>query len=238
MTRLTEPYPSGPYRRFQGIDERALPAGSGRPTPIDRQTNLKRRPRGLRLAGIISAFVVSFALLAAGGFYLANTLLTPTRETREERRPTADATVIFSGRLDQLNPAPGNAVQQDPSDPSVVWLRSSLKTAKSNGSTDGVSVKVPAALLEKLQGRRIRVTVSAKGAGDGAAPFALAYSMGGSGNSGWVVFEPKREFEDFSLSFAVPRRATGPDHYVGIWSDIAGRNTPLAIRQLTVTILP
>jgi len=225
MTRFTEPYPTGPQRRFPGI--------AARPTSMPQPASMRRSR--FRTAGIVAVFVLSFALLAAGGFYLANTLITPSPQDEGSK---TDTTVIFAGQRDQLVAAQGNTVQQDPSDPSVVWVRSSIKMARSKGSTDGVSVKVPTALSERFQGKRIRVTVSAKGGDDRTSPFALSYSAGTSANSGWVVFEPTAEFKDFDLSFVVPARAAGSDQYVGIWSDIAGRGAPLAIRQVAVTILP
>jgi len=230
MTRYTEPYPTGHQRRFPSVDERVDP--SGRLTSMH-QPATKHRSR-LRTAGIVAAFVLSLALFAAGGFYFAHTLIAPSPHEEASR---ADTTVIFAGQQDQLVAPAGNTVQRDSSDPSVVWVRSSIKMARSRGSTDGVSVKVPTTLSERMQGKRIRVTVSAKRGDDHTSPFALAYSAG-TANSGWVVFDPTAEFKDFNLSFVVPAKAAGSDQYVGIWSDIAGRGAPLAIRQLAITILP
>jgi hypothetical protein len=149
------------------------------------------------------------------------------------RRAPQHAEVIFSGRSGDLKPAPGNTVRQDDSDASTVWLRSQVRSAKSSGSTDGISLQVPSEVLQKIRGKRIRVTVSA--AGTAASPFAVAYSAGVA-NSGWVVFQPTGKFQDFSLNFAVPRDSDS-NNYVGIWSDIDGRGTPLAIRQVAITIL-
>jgi hypothetical protein len=100
-----------------------------------------------------------------------------------------------------------------------------------------VSLKVPIPLSGGLQAKRIRVTVSvARDDRESPSPFAVAYSTGGAGNSGWRVFEPSQEFKDFSFSYLVPHRAGGLTHYVGIWSDIAGRGAPLAIRRIAITI--
>jgi hypothetical protein len=112
-----------------------------------------------------------------------------------------------------------------------------LKAANSNGATDGVSVNVPSSLTGEIQAKRIRVTVSARGGGKNVqSPFAVAYSTGSAGNSGWFVFEPTSEFNDFSFNYVVPRGGGGLNHYVGIWSDIAGRDAPLAIRRITITV--
>jgi hypothetical protein len=182
---------------------------------------------------VITLSVVGCLLLVAGGFYAANRFLSSSSSPELDRRAAQNAEVIFSGRASDLKASPGNTVQQDDSDASTVWVRSQVRSAKSSGSTDGVSLQVPAAVLQKIRGKRIRITVSA--AGNAASPFAIAYSAGAA-NSGWVVFQPTGKFQDYSLNFAVPRNADS-DNYVGIWSDIDGRGTPLAIRQVAITVL-
>jgi hypothetical protein len=154
-------------------------------------------------------------------------------------RPTQNSTdvgtVIFSGRADALRAAPGNAVEQDRSDSSVSWIRSSLRAARSNGATDGVAIEIAPSLQPKGETRRVRVTVSAKrAAGAPSSPFALAYSTGSAGNSGWLVFEASDDFKDYSFNFVIPRNAATLTHFVGIWSDISGRGIPLAVRGATI----
>jgi hypothetical protein len=173
-------------------------------------------------------------LLAAIGVYFAYPMLEPAKQTT---RPASNAVVIFSGKPSELTAAPGNTVQADSSAATISWISSSLRTAKANGTTDGVHVKVPPTLSKDLPGKRIRVTVSARGSEGGLAPFAVAYSTASGRTSGWLVFEPTAQFADYSLNFKVPR-AAGSDQYVGIWSDIAGRGTPLAVRQVAITVLP
>jgi hypothetical protein len=66
----------------------------------------------------------------------------------------------------------------------------------------------------------------------------VAYSTKGNGSSGWIVFQPTTAFKDYSFIYRIPPGAAAQDNYVGIRSDIAGRGTPLAIRQLSITVLP
>ena len=51
--------------------------------------------------------------------------------------------------------------------------------------------------------------------------------------SGWVVFTPSPEFDDYSFDYRVPARV-GTAQYVGVWSDISGRGAPLAVRSITI----
>ena len=203
MTRFTEPYSSGPQRPFQGIDDRVGSPGVARPAvaqsePSRCQTWLARATLGRHYGGL------SRDVCAACRWrILCREPLSKSRQQSKSARRKRDRDL--SGRASELTAAPGNTVQQDTSDPSVSWTRSTIKTASAKGSTDGVSVKVPSSVSDQIQGKRIRVTVSARGATNSLAPFALAYSAGE--NSGWVVFDPTAEFKDYSLRFAVPRTA-------------------------------
>jgi hypothetical protein len=191
-----------------------------------------------RLLGPLIFGLVFLGVVAATVYVLLFTSwINPLTATRESA-PAENARVIFSGNnIGELRQTRGNVIQQDPSNSSVVWLRSSLTAAKATGATDGVSVAVPRDFA--AEARRVRVTVSARGGGGAnQAPFALAYSAGSAGNSGWLVFEPTNSFKDFSFNFALPRVAPESNHYVGIWSDITGRGAPLAIRRITITPLP
>jgi hypothetical protein len=246
MTRYTGQFPQEPYRGYRDGPQRLvpMPGMTGQPNTAA-QEGIKGaagarwlRPRAVAipltiaiLAGVI-ALGVYFAY-RSGLFDLSGPRSGGTTNVSAER-----ATAIFSGRPSELIAARGNLMQADSSNSSIVWIRSSLKTAKSNGATDGVSVKVPDPLIGKILGRRIRVTVSARGADRDQSPFAVAYSTGAASNSGWLVFQPTKEFTDFSFNYVVPRSAPGSGHSVGIWSDITGRDAPLAIRQITITELP
>jgi hypothetical protein len=142
--------------------------------------------------------------------------------------------VVFTGNTPPLAARPGNLVQQDRSDPSITWIRSSLRQADASGATDAVSLQVNPSLAADLVGRRIRVSISARAPDDATpAPFAVAYSSADAGSSGWVVFTPTREFADYSFDFQVPDKV-GTGQYVGIWSDISGRNAALAVRSISI----
>jgi hypothetical protein len=214
-------------------------AGFARPHPAQGAQSTRRPVRALFITLGVALLIVAVATLA----YLAyRNHWIDLPGSRSQGGPTERSaertTVIFSGKSDALNAAPGNTIQPGTSD-SMVWVASSRTTAKSSGATDGVSVKLPSALVSEIVGKRIRITVSAgRGNTEKLSPFALTYSTGAAGNSGWMVFDPSQEFDDFSFSYVVPRRAAGFTHYVGIWSDISGQETPLAIRRITITTQP
>jgi hypothetical protein len=245
MTGSFERFSAGPSRPYPAQDERSASFAGGAATRAPANPPPKATSRTLRFAGI----VVLVALLVAavvGSFYFVTRLWSPGSNGASPSvisEPTGSiehATVIFSGKASELTASAGNTITEDPSSASVVWIRSSLKTAKSSGATDGISIKVPISLARGLEGKRIRVTISAaRGENAGAsAPFAVAYSTQGAGNSGWRVFEADKQFKDFSMNYVVPRGAAGLPNYVAIWSDIAGRDTPLAVRSVTITGLP
>lgn len=150
--------------------------------------------------------------------------------------PVAEAEIIFSGDSALLAAAPGNTVQADQA-AEIAWLRSTVKSASAAGTSDGVSLLIPKALLPRFEGRRVRVTISARSGADGAPiPFAAAYSAGPKGNSNWVVFVPEKQFSDHSFSFVVPigDLEGSDDHRIAIWSDIEGRGAPLGVRSITI----
>lgn len=146
----------------------------------------------------------------------------------------ATGQLVFSGNAGDLAAPSGNLVQQDKSDPSVTWIRSSLRQADPAGPTDGASLQIKPPLLTDLVGKSIRVTISARAPDEGSpAPFAVAYSSANVGTSGWVVFTPTRQFDDYSFDYQVPA-TVGAAQYVGIWSDISGRGAPLAVRAISI----
>lgn len=176
--------------------------------------------------------LVDPAEVGLDGLLGAGTGAAPSRPTT----PTIQADVIFAGDSTQLATAPGNSVQPDES-ADIAWIRSTVKAASASGATDGVTVLIPRELLPRLEGRRARITISARSGSEGdPVPFAAAYSAGPKGNSNWVVFVPEKRFSDHSFSFVVPigDLAGSDDHRVAIWSDIEGRGVPLGIRSITI----
>jgi len=216
-------------------------AGAGRP------------PRRSALAGFLRILLVVFVivLVLAGALFAAVQfrLIDPVRLGIDSGLfggsggaggsgpPAVRPDVIFAGDPAALAAAPGNIVEPDPSGGSV-WLRTEVKAASAAGATDGVAVAIPPALLPKFEGRRVRVTISAKSGTEGTpVPFAAAYSAGAKGNSNWIVFVPEKVFTDHSFSFVVPIGeigGTGDTHRIAIWSDIEGRGMPLAVRSITI----
>ncbi len=195
------------------------------------------------------AIVVVLLLIAAGGALLASRMGWINLDglpftggggsSGAGGQTAANAEVVFSGDAKQLVAAPGNIVQEDTSvSPPAVWLRSHVQAASATGSTGGVSVKVPSEFVPRIEGRAVRVTVSARTGGKGEpSPFAVAYSAGDKGTSGWIVFTPTKTLDDYSFVYVVPIGeidATSNPHYIGIWSDISGGNAPLSVQRITI----
>ena len=243
MTRISGPFPNDPHRpQWGGAQAPAPMTGmAGRPDPRlqYRSPEYPKKSARSRFRNVVWAAAIGFMVVgvAAAVFYVLSSGIINLPFLHNAELPlAANETVIFSGRAADLRQSRGNTIQQDPANSSVVWIKSSLSAARSSGATDGVSVRVPSALVAGA--RRIRVTVSARGVGiENQAPFAAAYSAGSAGNSGWLVFQPTNEFKDFSFNYTLPRGAASTDHYVGIWSDISGRNGPLGIRRITIAKL-
>jgi len=238
MSRLVEPLPSHPYHRQQAEEERrrlqaaisASQAGPSRTKPV----------RFGRVAITIVGFLIATA--AVTGYLLYRYDLLDFLSNRaghsvgDSGAAKMQEVVIFSGRANELATAPGNTLKEVDSGEPVTWITSSVRTASPDGSTDGVSVRIPNSVSENLQTREISVTVSAarKDGADSSAPFALSYSTD-SGNTGWRVFQPTSEFNDFSFSYRVPN-IVGGTNVIGIWADISGRSIPLAVRRITVSV--
>jgi hypothetical protein len=245
MSRLVEPLSGPPYHRDQSEDDRrrlqaAISAAQHVKSPAPRS----QPSRFGKAMFALSIGMLLVALAGAGYFLVHYDLIDLSRlgirqSSLDKTVPNASdsETIIFSGHANELTAASGNTIEKDNSAEPVVWMTSSLRTAKPNGATDGVSVKIPSSLADNLQAKGIRVTISAarRDGVDSSSPFAISYSTDG-GNSGWRVFQPTNEFNDFSFTYAVPNIAGGT-HFVGIWSDIAGRSIPLAVRRITVSVL-
>lgn len=236
MTQRTE-RPDGSYARDEDFIR-----GDGLDAPR------ARRPSALVRLLRLLILVLLVIIVLGGGLYLAvqNRLIDPAAlglggvlggGGGGASRPTAEADVIFAGDPAALAAAPGNTIQADPSN-GAAWLRTSVKSASAEGATDGVSVVIPPALLPRLEGRRVRVTISARSGAEGTPiPFAAAYSAGPKGNSNWIVFVPEKIFTDHTFAFTVPIGEIGAEdktQRIAIWPDIEGRGSPLAIRSITI----
>lgn len=225
------------------MSERPEPRRGHGPAPEERRVADAPRSNArllrLTLLILLAVVVVAGGLLAALHFRILDPAalgLSGGGGAGAASRPGA-ADVIFAGDPAALAAAPGNTVQADPSG-EAAWLRTSVKSASASGATDGVSVVIPPELLPKFEGRRVRVTISAKSGAEGAPiPFAAAYTAGAKGNSNWIVFVPEKIFTEHTLTFVVPIGeigASGDGHRIAIWPDIEGRGSPLAIRSITI----
>lgn len=203
---------------------------------------VRRRPLARRLLSIGIVLVVVL-VVGAGGAYVADRMgwvdlaAIGLPKATTSGRTSSQGRVIFSGDASKLTAAPGNTIQEDPAT-NATWLRSRLKTASPMGATDGVSVKVPDKLVARIEGRVVRVTVSARTGSDVVpSPFAVAYSAGDRGNSGWFVFTPTAASDNYSFSYNVPIgeiEDADKSHQIGIWADIAGANAPLMVSKISI----
>lgn len=221
------------YPAAEPVEPREAPAGEAR----------SKRAAGFDggRAATYVALVVLLAVLIGGAYAayvenwidLSGIMASGGGGARTSGRATAGE-LVFSGNAGDLAALSGNLVQQDRSDPSVTWIRSSLRQADAAGPTDGASLQIKPPLATDLVGKRIRVTISARAPEQGPpAPFAVAYSSADVGTSGWVVFTPTKEFDDYAFEYQVPA-TVGTAQYVGIWSDISGRGAPLAVRAISI----
>jgi hypothetical protein len=222
-------------------DEPAEKAGEGRALGTNGNP-VRRQARRRSIVPILLVLVIALVVLA-GGLYGAQVegwldLSSILSGDGLGTRPGAETGhLIFSGKATELASPTGNLVQQDRSDGSVTWIRSSIKQAGPAGSTDGASIEIKQPLATNLAGKRIRVTISARAPDSGSpVPFAAAYSSANVGTSGWIVFTPTKEFDDYAFEYQVPA-TVGTAQYVGVWSDISGRGAPLAVRTISIRTL-
>jgi hypothetical protein len=186
------------------------------------------------LAGGITYYLYGNAFLGLIGLSSRGSTTKSESSTVASASTAPDIRIVFSGKTTDLQAASGNVIQQDPSDAATTWIRSSVQMAHSNGTTEGAYVSIPEKSLVGLVGRRVLVTVTAaSGAKGELPPFAVAYSADTSGNSGWRVFTPTTTFQDYTFPYVIPQRYS-ERQYIGVWSDIAGRGAPLAVRQITI----
>ena len=97
-------------------------------------------------------------------------------------------------------------------------VESLLITLKSEEDYDyplmGTYLPLDADVEYALQGRRVRITVTARWTGQfPASQFLANYSVGSRGESGWIKFDLTPEFQDHSFEYEVPysNRGLGMD---------------------------
>ncbi len=150
--------------------------------------------------------------------------------------------IIFDGLASEITAGQGNTVVQGVPDESraTVIIRSNRKNARPVGTTGGAYVKLKPDVSSELTGKRVRVTIWARQGGDNPSTlFAIAYSRGVAGSTGWVAFDPTKEIKPYSFVYKVPAAATqnSTGDYIGIWSDVSGAGGSLEVRLITVQVL-
>ena len=89
------------------------------------------------------------------------------------------------------------------------------------------------------QGRRIRITVTARSAGQfPASQFQANYSVGSRGESGWKTFELTNEFQEYAFEYEVPyaNRGLGMD-YLAVRPVVPEKERTVEIKQLHIKSL-
>jgi hypothetical protein len=154
----------------------------------------------------------------------------------------SEAHVIFSGNVGAFELPPGNTVEAGSGSGKdrAILLRSIVRQARVAPSINTAYLPVPEALARTLSGQRIRVTIWVRRtAAEGESPFAMGYSAGTGGGTGWIVFNPSSEFSSFRLTYNMPARAETHSYgdRIAIWPDIAGSGKALEVRLLTLEIV-
>ena len=147
----------------------------------------------------------------------------------------------FTATAAQIAPTPGNSIVpgRDADGQPTAIIASLQQSPNSAGKTEGAYVTVEAPTAQTLSGKSITVVVVARaGAGNPTSRFALAYSSGPLGNSGWITFVPTTAFQPYSFRLRVPASQQAGANYVGIWADVAGLGRTLEVSQVRIDIMP
>ena len=199
----------------------------------------REKKRGKALWIVLAVLIILVAV--AGGIFLASHFKLISLPSfglsagGSSSVSTAEPIRVFPASDLKFVSTDGNTVQEDGS---LTWLRSKRRSASPEDRSQGSYIELPADLLSRIEGRRIRVTVDARSGATGEPPpFAVTYSTVGRGNSGWFVFVPTARFDEYDFAYQVPIGEVGSEentHVIGIWADINGTNAPLAIENITI----
>ncbi len=213
-------------------------------SPLERQDQPRKVPtKGrINLTYILAAGGV--VIVAAGiALYIVNPSWLPFGGGPTDIVLESNSRIVFDGLASEMVATQGNTVVQGVPDESraTTIIRSHRATARPVGTTEGAYVQVKPDVSSELKGKRVRVTIWARQASENPSTlFAIAYSNGAAGSSGWVAFDPTKEIKPYSFAFRVPAATTqnNAGDYIGVWSDVSGAGGALEVRLITVQVLP
>lgn len=94
--------------------------------------------------------------------------------------------------------------------------------AKSNGPTEGFSIRVPETFEREVSAKMVRVQVLARSASPEATRLAIAYSTNEVGNSRWRWRSVKPTWGLCKMDWKVPQMKEGHGDFIGILPDKHG----------------
>jgi hypothetical protein len=215
---------------------------------LEHQDQPRKVPGKRRVSRIyIFAAGVIVILAAVAALYIWNPSWSPFGGGPKDIVLQSNARIVFNGLASEMTAAQGNTVTQGVPDESraTTIIRSHLTAARPLGTTEGAYVQLKPDVSSELKGKRVRVTIWARQASENPSTlFAIAYSHGAAGGSGWVAFDPTKNIQPYSFVFKIPAaaaQATAPQNnandYVGVWSDVSGAGRALEVRLITVQAL-
>lgn len=203
-----------------------------------------RKAPAKRGGGWLYVVIIVIVLLVAGGaaLYILNPSWLPFFAGPKDIVLETGSHIVFDGRATEMTAGQGNTVVQGVAEEgrTTVIIRSRRKNARAVGTTEGAYVQLKPSVSSELAGKRVRVTVWARaGMEKPSTLFAVAYSRGGSGTTGWIAFDPSKDIKPYSFVYRVPAAATQntTGDYVGVWSDVSGLGGALEVRLITVRVM-
>lgn len=101
----------------------------------------------------------------------------------------------------------------------------------------GVFVTLPGWAGHLFDGRRVRVTITARRAPeDGALEFGAAYFIARTGASGWRTFQPTTRFADYSFEWTPPSDNGGNASLIGVAPDSSGGLGSIEVLRIRVEL--
>jgi hypothetical protein len=203
-----------------------------------------RKAPAKRRGGWLYVVTVVVVLLAAGAaaLYFLNPSWLPFFAGPKDIVLESGSRIVFDGLATEMTAGQGNTVVQGVAEEgrTTVIIRSRRKNARAIGTTEGAYVQLKPDVSSELTGKRVRVTVWARaGVENPSTLFAVAYSRGASGTTGWIAFDPSKEIKPYTFVYRVPAAATqnATGDYVGVWSDVSGLGGALEVRLITVQVI-
>jgi hypothetical protein len=148
--------------------------------------------------------------------------------------------VIFAGNGTAFATPAGNTIQAAGNEKEkTILLRSTVRQAQLAPSINTANVSIPKNIVKELSGRPVRITVWARRpATEGKSPFAIGYSAGKAGNTGWFVFDPTSEMTPFRFTYRLPAQieAGFDEDRLAIWPAIDGSGNALEVKLVTIKV--